>query len=184
MTRQRTTQVQPVRSAADVRSKALIRTWRWEDTAIKPAYARAILAIRDQDTVTPTSGSSVVSGPAWNFIVFTIHDPYTGRVIRPETPPQGTRYVAAEVAIANASEQSLHLWSLSLVRLRDRSGFEYEAGSTLGTKPRLSTQNLATGEQARGWVWFTVPVDAQLTELVFIGPAPEFRFRLSSDPSG
>ena len=184
MTRGRRTRRQRVRPATDVHSTTVMRSRQREDTGADPAYAHAVLAIGGQQTATPTPGSQLVSGPTWNFILFTFQDPFTGQVTRPETPPPGTRYVAADVAIDNASDQSLNFWTLGAVRLRDSAGVEYEAGSTVGTEPRLSTQNLAGGERARGWVWFTVPADARLTTLVFIGPAPEFRFSLSSNPSG
>jgi hypothetical protein len=118
-----------------------------------------------------------VMAPDWRFTVTQFHDPYEGAVSRPAEPDPDTRYVGAEVTISNESDQPLS-FSASDVRLKETTGFEYNAGSVLGEEPKLVSQNLPDGERTRGWVWFMVPKKATFSELRFIGPAPIFRVTL------
>ena len=115
---------------------------------------------------------------AWSLTLFAYQDPYPGQIQQPATPPAGTRYVAAEVAVDNASDQPLN-FSPAEIRLRDAAGTEYRGGTAVGTEPFLSVRNLNGGERSRGWVWFTVPADADLVELVYVGPPPVFRVTLT-----
>ena len=62
--------------------------------------------------------------------------------------------------------------------MRDTQGFQYAAGDVTGTEPRLVSQNLPDSERTRGWVWFMVPENAELTEIAFDGPPPSFRVPL------
>ena len=135
-----------------------------------------------QDQQTPVTGAVVarLTPPAWTFTVHDYQDPYAGEVvIEPEEIPPGTRYVAADVEIDNASDQGLG-FSASAVRVRDAEGFEYRPVLRLGIEPELGERTLNPGERARGWVWFAVPVDGELTQMVFYGATPEFRLRLPS----
>jgi hypothetical protein len=67
-------------------------------------------------------------------------------------------------------------------RLRDSVGREYLGGAAIGAETRLNARTLAAGERAQGWIWFVVPDDAEITQLVFFGAAPEFRVSWSDAP--
>lgn len=148
-----------------------------------PAVAAAARRGAGQDGGTPAAPepSEVVGQaetPSWIFTVLTYQDPYGGEVSRPEQPEPGTRYVAAEVEIDNASDQPLEFAS-SDVRLRDEQGVEYAANSAvIGAEPRLTGQNLPGGERARGTVWFVLPEGARVTEVRLVAPPPQLRVRV------
>jgi hypothetical protein len=142
---------------------------------LAPANATPTAAAAAPTSVPGSVGE--VAAPDWRFTVTQFHDPYQGAVSRPATPDPDTRYVGAEVTISNGSDQPLS-FSTSDVRLKDKTGFEYTAGSVLGEEPKLVSQNLPDGERTRGWVWFMVPKDATFSELRFIGPSPIFRVTL------
>jgi hypothetical protein len=128
---------------------------------------------------TPTDdGVQRVSAPAWTFGVVQVQDPYPGTMQFPQTPLPGTRYVAAEVEIDNASNLPL-AFTPAEVRLRDEAGTDYRGGSALGTEPSISPRNLNGGERSRGWVWFTIPANTRPVQLVYVGPQPEFRINLA-----
>jgi hypothetical protein len=115
--------------------------------------------------------------PAWAFGVYAIQDPYAGQIIQPQTAPAGTRYIAAEVQIDNASDQPLNFNPLE-IRLRDAAGTEYRGGSAVGSEAYLSSRNLNGGERSHGWVWFTVPLEVQIVEIAYYGPQPVFKVAL------
>lgn len=119
--------------------------------------------------------------PAWTFSVLTLQDPYPGVMLQPTEPPAGTRYVAIEVIIDNASDQALN-FSPGDVRLRDAVDIDYRGGTAVGSEPYIAPRNLNSGERSRGWVWFTVPVDARVLEIVYSAPSPQLR--ISLDESG
>jgi hypothetical protein len=118
-----------------------------------------------------------VSAPAWTFGVNQVLDPYPGTIQAPTTPPPGTRYVAAEIEIDNGSDQGLAFTPVEL-RVRDAAGMEYRGGSAVGTEATVAVRNLNPGERSRGWVWFTVAEDAELVEIAYVGPQPQFRIAL------
>lgn len=115
-----------------------------------------------------------VGAPAWSFTVHDYQDPYSGEVTRPEEPQPGTRYIGADVQIDNESDQLLS-FERDKVRLYDDSGYEYKAGNTFGDAPALDGRTLNPGERARGWVWYTVSEESQISELVFFASSPQFR---------
>ncbi len=112
--------------------------------------------------------------PDWTVTVHDYQDPYSGQVTNPEDPPAGTRYIGADIEIANASDQGL-TFVRDRVRLRDADGFEFKAGSTSGDAPAIEGRTLGQDERSRGWVWFTVSSESRITELLLIPSAPEFR---------
>ena len=118
--------------------------------------------------------------PAWSFALYVFQDPYEGEIQQPTTPPAGTRYVAAEVAIDNASNQPLS-FSPAEIRLRDATGTEFRGGSAVGTEPFLSVRNLNGGERSRGWVWFILPEGSQIVGVAYYGPPPVFAIALDAD---
>jgi hypothetical protein len=116
--------------------------------------------------------------PHWVFSVLAFQDPYEGVLTRPTEPEPGMRYIAAEVRIENQSDQPLE-FAASDIRLRDEQGTEYASSSAVvGAEPKLTGQNLPDGERTRGWVWFSVPEDAVVTELRMIAPSPQLRVQL------
>jgi Domain of unknown function (DUF4352) len=128
---------------------------------------------------TPTTGlPRRVPAPSWTFGVLQVEDPYAGTIQVPQTPPAGTRYVAAEVEVDNDSDQPL-AFTPAEIRLRDAAGIEYRGGSALGTEPSINQRNLNGGERSRGWVWFTIAAAATPIELVYVGPQPQFRVSLT-----
>ena len=118
--------------------------------------------------------------PAWRFMVTIFEDAYRGTIKQPADAPPGTRFVGAEVVISNESDQPLE-FRVNAIRLRDSRGFQYTAGETIGSEPRVVSQNLPDRERTRGWVWFLLPGDAEVTELVFEGPAPLLRVSIPSE---
>mgnify|MGYP000613190063 CR=1 FL=1 len=139
------------------------------------SQARAAPAAQETQTVDEPQR---VAAPAWSFGLYQVQDPYLGTIQAPQTPPIGTRYVAAEVEIDNASDQPL-AFTPAEIRLRDAAGVEYRGGSALGTEPSINARNLNGGERSRGWVWFTIGADVTLADLVYVGPQPQFRVSLA-----
>ncbi len=43
----------------------------------------------------------------------------------------------------------------------------------------INPRSLNPGELSRGWVWFNVPAEARLLEVVYVAPAPQFRVPLT-----
>ncbi len=115
--------------------------------------------------------------PDWRFSLVELHNPYTGTLSRPDTTPQGTRVLGMQVILSNQSQQPMD-FSIGDIRLRDADGIEYRGGEYVGSEPRIVTQNLPVGEQARGWIWFGLPEQAVSTTLVFIAPPPVLRIEL------
>lgn len=141
----------------------------------RSAEDEASAAIIAAQSATPVAGIMVGSAkaPNWTFIVHSYHDPYQGQIQVPKQAPPQTRYVAAEIEIDNDSAQPLN-FNPADVRVRDNNGIEYRGGSALGTEPFVSARNLNSGERSRGWIWFTVTIGAQLVQLAYLGPQPEF----------
>jgi hypothetical protein len=125
----------------------------------------------------PTGDEHHITAPDWTFGLLNVQDPYEGTIQVPQTAPTGTRYVAAEVEIDNASDQPL-AFTPAEIRMRDDSGTDYRGGSALGTEPSINQRNLNGGERSRGWVWFTIPTGSRLVEIVYVGPQPQFRITL------
>jgi multidrug efflux pump subunit AcrA (membrane-fusion protein) len=118
-----------------------------------------------------------VDMPAWAFVLHSMQDPYLDKLTFPAEIPAGNHVIRAEVSIINDSDQPLNFQSSS-VRLLDADGVEYSAGSAQGREPRLVSQALPGGERSRGSVWFIVPDAAEVVEVKFYGPTPQFRVRL------
>lgn len=118
-----------------------------------------------------------VSAPEWAFGVYEVLDPYLGTIQAPPNPPPDTRYVGADIEIDNGSDQPLS-FSPAEIRVRDGTGLEFRGGSAIGSEPTVAVRNLNAGERSRGWVWFTVAADADLVEIAYVGPQPQFRLAL------
>jgi hypothetical protein len=132
-----------------------------------------------QEAGTPPVGEiGRVDMPAWSFALTAYQDPYAGVVQQPAEPPPGTRYVAAEVVIDNASTQPL-AFSPGDVNVRSVDGVTYRGGSAYGSEPFIGPRNLNGGERSRGWVWFVVAAEAQLAEIVYLPEAPQLRIPVS-----
>ena len=149
-------------------------------TASTPAH-RLGARTRQDDAAPATDGEiGQAAAPAWTFVVLAVQDPYGGEVQQPPTPPAGTRYVAAEIVVDNGSDQPLNFNPVE-VRLRDAAGIEYRGGTAIGTEPLIGARNLNGGERSRGWLWFTVAEDADLVDLLYLAPPPQFRVDLPPD---
>jgi hypothetical protein len=141
-------------------------------------------SVAQAQEATPVAAEGEMVGeaemPRWIFRVLVLQDPYTGVLTRPAEPEPGVRYIGAEVRIENQSDQPL-AFAASAVRLRDDQGVEYTSDSDVsGEEPKLTGQNLPDGERARGWVWFSVPEDAVITEMRFLAPSSQLRVQLPS----
>jgi len=150
-------------------------------------YPGLVALAQEGQAATPTTASELVGQaemPHWVFTVQVFQDPYAGVLTRPAEPEPGIRYIAAEVVIENQSDQPLD-FTASDVRLRDEQGVEYTANAAvIGEEPKLVSQNLPDGERTRGWVWFTVPEGAAVTELRFVPAPPQLRVRLPNTSTG
>ena len=144
------------------------------------ALAAAALA-QGEDGATPEPSADDAVGrataPAWSVSVAALHDPYPGQIQAPESPPAGVRFIATEVVIENASDQALDFTPAD-IRLVDSTGIEYRGGAAAGTEPFLGVRNLNGGDRSRGWVWFMVPENAVIAELIYVAPTPLFRIPL------
>ena len=121
-----------------------------------------------------------IAPPDWSFIVHRLDDPYELPEGSTLVVPPGTAYVGAEVEIDNASEQALS-FAVSQIRLRASDGVEYLPGRAAGPEPTLNGRVIPPGEQSRGFLWYNVPEDVELTELVYIAQNPEFSLSLVPD---
>lgn len=128
---------------------------------------------------TPVAGETRIGPPAWYVDILAFQDPYAGVIQAPSAPPPGTRYVAAELSIENDSDQPLN-FTPTEIRVRDVSGAEHRGGTAIGTESMLNARNLAGGERLRGWVWFTIPAEAELVALTYTGPAPQYVYHLTN----
>jgi hypothetical protein len=124
-----------------------------------------------------TPGAVTAAAPEWMFVVHGMQDPYAGVLTAGLEPAPGMRTVAFEVEVVNESDQPLSFADDAVV-LRDDVGFSYRAGAVAGREPALSGRTLPAGERARGWVWFVVPEEATLTEILLVPAAPELRVGL------
>ena len=124
-----------------------------------------------------TPAAVTAPAPEWTFGVHWMQDPYAGVLTNPGEPFPGMRYVGVDVEVVNASDQPLS-FADNAVSLRDDAGFSYRSGTIAGSEPALQGRALPGGERARGWVWFEVPEDATLTEILLVPSAPELRLGL------
>lgn len=129
---------------------------------------------------TPRSDDAIarIAPPEWSFIVYAIQDPYELPEASTLVVPPGTHYFATEVEIDNASDQPLS-FATSQIRLRATDGLEFTSGAAAGPETTLKARVLPPGDKTRGWLWFNVPDDAELTDLVFIAQSPEFSLSLT-----
>ena len=144
-----------------------------------PQPASAAVAMAQGATPEPHSDDAVGSAtaPEWTVSVAALQDPYAGQIQAPENPPAGVRFIAAEIVIDNASDQALNFTPAD-IRLVDGTGIEYRGGAAAGTEPFLGVRNLNGGDRSRGWVWFMVPENAGIAELIYVAPTPLFRIPL------
>jgi hypothetical protein len=112
--------------------------------------------------------------PSIQLLVYRVEDPYTGTITNPATLDPNARYIGVEVAIVNNGDYPVST-AWSSIRLRDSLGRDYAGGSVRGTDEPLRGRELANGETNRGWVWFAVPADAEITTILYVPPATEIR---------
>lgn len=150
--------------------------------AMAGVAAATLASDRANAQATPGTGDEArfANAPDWTFMVDAFQDPYTGEIQAPQERPAGMRFVAAEVEVINASDQSLNFTPVD-IRLRTLDGIEYRGGSAIGTDPTINPRNLNPGERSRGWVLFTVPDAAEPAEIVYLAPQPQFRISLQEE---
>lgn len=153
-------------------ASALVATGAAAFSQNTPASAR--LAIQDAAALVGDATT-----PVWEFSVYRFADPYEGLILRPETLEPEMRYVGAEVAVHNQSNDAL-AFTPGAIRLRDTDSIEYLSGTVIGESSRILDINMLPGERARGWVWFAIPEGAEIADLTYVAPAP----RLSVDLTG
>ena len=130
-----------------------------------------------RDSTTPVA----VDIPNVQFLVYRVEDPYSGTITYPTTLDRDSRYIGTEVAIVNNGDYPVNT-SWSSIRLRDSEGRDYAGGAVSGTDPQMRTKELANGETNRGWVWFAVPADAEITTILYVPPATEIRVTWDEAP--
>ena len=114
--------------------------------------------------------------PDWTIAILSFLDPYPRPLKTPASPypdmPQ-VRYIGLEVLFENKSTLPLDLRPTD-IHLHDRDGFDYTpASGVAGVEPRLQGQTIPPGRRARGWLWYAVPIDAELDELRVDAPPAE-----------
>jgi uncharacterized protein DUF4352 len=170
--------VLPVVAGAATGLGALWRGPGWSPAG--PAGRPGLVAYAQDATPEAAAGGMVGQAemPRWVFTVLVWQDPYAGELTRPAEPEPGVRYIGAEVLIENQSDQPME-FAPTDVRLRDEQGVEYPSSSAVvGAEPKLTGQNLPDGERTRGWVWFSVPENTNVTEMRFLAPQPLLRIQL------
>jgi hypothetical protein len=152
---------------------------RWWVPALLVASAFVLVQTGVPSTLgqSATPGAVTAPAPDWTFVVHGMLDPYAGTLTTPPEPAPGMRYVGFDVEVVNDSDQPLSFAGTG-VYLRDEEGFSYRSGTVGGREPALSGRTIPAGERARGWVWFEVPADATLTEILLVPAAPELRVGL------
>jgi len=151
-----------------------IRASRRNVVALAAMAIPAHAALAQEATVLPEQDGQPIEAPAWSFRLVTLQDPHEETLQVPQELPEGSRVVAIEVEVVNDSDQALNFTPID-VRLRDRGGSEFRGGAAIGTEPMINPRNLNPGERSRGWVWFIVPEETELAEVVYIAPQPQFR---------
>ncbi len=151
----------------------------WSVAALLVASAFLLVQAGVPAALGQSDTPGVVGAPApdWTFVVYGMQDPYAGELTTPPEPAEGMRYVGFDVEVVNDSDQPLSFAGTG-VYLRDEEGFSYRSGTVAGREPALSGRTMPAGEWARGWVWFEVPQDATLTEILLVPAAPELRVGL------
>ena len=126
-------------------------------------------------------GSFSATIPEVTLTVYRYEDPYQGNLISPEEPDPARRYIGIDIGVKNFSSFPVQL-PTSSIRLRDELGQEYQPGGATGDDLRLNGRTLAALDQARGWVWFSVPADAQIVQIVYIPSTLEIRIEPANLP--
>ena len=139
--------------------------------AAAPAVDGGTLARAARQEATPSAAASEAAMPVWRFVVVAYEDPYSKKMLLPQEPEQGKRYIGIEVEIRNHSDRPLAV-SPGQVRLRDAEATDYTNGGMVGSDPRLYDVNMLPGERVRGWVWFGVPEAFSRPCLVYVPAAP------------
>jgi hypothetical protein len=132
------------------------------------AFSTTVVAMRQDE---PSPQAVVAESPRFELVVYQVQDPYAGTITSPAELDPAMRYIGAEVAIVNKGDVPLTT-GRSYVRLRDVEGRDYLA-TAIGTETALQNRVISNGEQVRGWVWFPVPVDAEISHIYLVPSAIE-----------
>jgi hypothetical protein len=131
------------------------------ETPISPEGSPTIESVlTETPQALPASGMSAIGEQSQvNGIGVTVWDAYTTESIIISTAASGKLYLVIEVVIQNLGRDTEMPYAPTDFILRDANGVEYQANST-SMEPPLGGGNLATGEEAQGYVTFEVPATA------------------------
>lgn len=124
--------------------------------------------LRQQDEVPVVTGTM----PNWSIAVHAYQNPYQGTISTPKELDPTKRYIGAEVEVINDSNRPLAV-SASQFRLRGNDSINYPSGGFSGKDPRITDLNTLPGERQRGWVYFAVPTDVEIIQMVYTPSAPQ-----------
>lgn len=118
--------------------------------------------------VTMNLGQPAPSGP-FEITVVSVQNPYKPtKEYGLDTPPDGKKYVAFELAVKNVSDEMQVVSTLFGAELSDSLGQNYSEAFTGTDLPDLSGE-AGPGETRRGWVLFEVPSNATGLQLKLRG---------------
>ena len=131
---------------------------------------------------TPITPVATIEALQWRISILSFQDPYTGELRTPASPVPNMpalRYVAVQLLFENTSEEPLGIRT-SAFHLHDADGFDYPTASGVNSSTLLKfqSQTVQGGERARGWLFFSVPTGAELTELRMDEPTAEMKVPL------
>ena len=110
--------------------------------------------------------------PNWSIAVHAYQNPYQGTISTPKELDPTKRYIGAEIEVINDSDRPLAVVA-SQFRLRGNDSVNYPSGGFSGKEPRITDMNTLPGERQRGWVYFTVPVEVEILQLVYSPSDPQ-----------
>ena len=126
----------------------------------------AALLLMNEAKSTPTRGdhfetikmSERVVGTDVAFTVHTLREDFVGA--GPLTPPQGMKFVIADLTIENISTSSIQIIPLLNFYLKDEAGHVYRNSAVVSSHEMLSGEILP-GDKLREEIGFAVPKDDQ-----------------------
>jgi hypothetical protein len=129
----------------------------------------------------PVTPVATIESLQWKLTILSFQDPYVAELRTPASPVPNMpalRYIGVQLLFENTSEEPLGIRT-SAFHLHDADGFDYATASGVSSpQAKLTSQTVQGGERARGWLFFAVPIGAELTELRMDEPAAEMKVPL------
>jgi hypothetical protein len=110
--------------------------------------------------------------PNWSIAVHEYQNPYQGTISTPKELDPTKRYIGAEIEVINDSDRPLAVIA-SQFRLRGNDSVNYPSGGFSGRGPRITDMNTLPGERQRGWVYFAVPDEVEILQMVYSPSDPQ-----------